>query len=208
MPYKSKADRERENWMTLPEAVNHICKIENISESNAREQLLAALVDGELWPLKWQRKRGDRAPPFGHSAVPSPTDTPPRGSACLAAKIRWKTGRVRDDWGEHKQEKLRLLLVHRHTVLRLWSTSKPDSTRSAQPNNPHRKAGGRPSAREQVYSELQKMRDEGKDLRLPQKKLAEKIADRKGRVLGDRGWHERTIIGHVSKWLQDNRLTK
>ena len=117
MPYKSKAERESENWMTLPEAINHFCKIENIPEMKARKQLVAALVDGELWPLRWQRERGDRARPFGRSAVPSPTDAPPRGPDWSGAKIRWKTSRVHDDWGEFKQGQWRMLLIHRHRVI-------------------------------------------------------------------------------------------
>jgi hypothetical protein len=122
MPYRSKAERERENWMTLPEAVVHISLADNCGdETVARRQLVMALADGELWPLKWEKERGGRvAPSFGYTAVPAPTDTPPRGRDWLQAKIRWKTGKVRDDWSEHQDGKWRVLLIHRLSVEKHW----------------------------------------------------------------------------------------
>jgi hypothetical protein len=48
------------------------------------------------------------------------------------------------------------------------------------------------------------MQDQKYDMTLPQKKLAEDVAKRLGKILGDRGWNERTIIGHVSNWLYEN----
>lgn len=128
MPYQTKADCERENWMTLPEAVTHIISAaDGCDEPAARRQLIAALADGlrVLGPLKWERERGDRPPPFGTTSIVTPTDTPPLGHAWLGAKIRWKTGRVRDDWGEYKNGKWRVLLIRRHTVARYWQPSPP-----------------------------------------------------------------------------------
>ena len=136
MPYKTKAERERENWMTLPEAVTHIRTADRCDKRAARRQLIAALADGlrVLGPLKWGRERDDRLPPFGSTSITTPTDTPPPGRAWLEAKIRWKAGRVRDDWGEYKPGKWRVLLILRHSVLRQWqppgptdSPARPDS---------------------------------------------------------------------------------
>jgi hypothetical protein len=107
--------------MTLLEGVVHVCKAENVrDEREAHRQLKAALVEGDLWPLKWEKERGDRVPPFGYTPAVTPTDTPPRGHAWLEANINWKSGKVRDDWSEHKYAKWRVLLFHRLTVLRHW----------------------------------------------------------------------------------------
>jgi hypothetical protein len=125
MPYKSKAEQESERWMTLPETLAHICSVENCGEKAAQREAVKALADGVrvLGPLKWERERADRQPPFGTTSITAPTDTPPLGAAWLEAKIRWKTGRVRDDWGEYKPGKWRLLLILRSKVVNLWRLS-------------------------------------------------------------------------------------
>jgi hypothetical protein len=48
------------------------------------------------------------------------------------------------------------------------------------------------------------MRDESYNLTTPQLRLAELVAERNSRKLGDKGWSERTIIEHVSDWLKKN----
>jgi hypothetical protein len=120
MPYKSKAELAREDWMTVPEAVAQIRSAEKCEEEDARHQLRKALADGAsvLGVLKWD---DDQAPPFGYSPVAVPTDTPPLGRAWLTAKIRWKTGKVRNDWGEYEHGKWRTLLIRRFAVRRRWS---------------------------------------------------------------------------------------
>jgi hypothetical protein len=129
MPYKTKAERERENWMTLPEAVTHILSAEKSDDVDAaRRQLRAALADDALRPLRWERETDDR-PPFGSTSIISLTDTPPSGRDWLNAEIRWRSGRVRDDWDEFKNGKTRVLLILRHCVARLWKPSvRSDST--------------------------------------------------------------------------------
>jgi hypothetical protein len=137
MPYKTKAAQEREKWMTLPEAVDHICDADGCDERTARHKLIAVLADDWriLGPPKWERERGDRSPPFGYTPATTPTDTPPLGPPWSQAKIRWKTGRVRDDWGEYKPGKWRVLLVSRDRVARQWPLPPAnDQTQSAASN--------------------------------------------------------------------------
>jgi hypothetical protein len=154
MPYKSKAEREREEWRTLLDAVKHICNTEHITdEREARDQLRAALSDG-LWPLKWLQDRRD-PPPFGYSACPTPTDDPPRGRSWSTAKINWKTGRVRDDWDAYEPGKWRVLLIHRGIVTHLWpphSSTKEDSPKpgKALPSFVAGKRGPKPELSERV----------------------------------------------------------
>ena len=47
MPYKSKAEDERERWMTLPEAVSHICSCRSAATKTLHvRQIIKALADG------------------------------------------------------------------------------------------------------------------------------------------------------------------
>jgi hypothetical protein len=63
---------------------------------------------------------------------------------------------------------------------------------------------GRPTAREIVGQILTQMRMEGSSLREPHPLLAKMVAARNNCALGDRSWHEITIVKHVSKWLREN----
>src|SRR5262249_62303013 len=80
MPYKTKAELERKNWKTIPEAVVDICAADHCDPKAAREQLRKALTDDGLGPLRWQLEKGDRTPPWGESIpVAVSDDLPPRG---------------------------------------------------------------------------------------------------------------------------------
>jgi hypothetical protein len=127
MPYKSKAECERENWMMLPEVVAHIRSADSCDEKVARQLLVKALADGVrvLGPLRWAREKDDKPRPFGYTPATVPTDTPPLGRDWLTAKIRWKTGRVRDDWSQDRNGKWRLLLILRFKVEQQWPLSLP-----------------------------------------------------------------------------------
>ena len=48
------------------------------------------------------------------------------------------------------------------------------------------------------------MRAEGSSLRQPHRLLAKIVAARNNSAIGDRSWHEPTIVKHVSKWLREN----
>jgi excisionase family DNA binding protein len=63
---------------------------------------------------------------------------------------------------------------------------------------------GRPTAREIVGEILTQMRREGSPLHEPHRVLAKMVAARNNCALGDRSWHEPTIVKHVSKWLSEN----
>jgi len=212
MPYKTKAERDRENWNTIPEVVTAICAADDCEPMAARNQLRRALADGGLRSLRWQLEKGDRTPPNMRGIPFSvPQDLPPSGPVWFQAKIRWKTGRVRDDWGDYNNGKWRVLLIYRLAVARHWSLRNSD-IRSIQPsgssaqagNLSTRNPGGRPSMCNEVYVALRKMKDDGYDMTQPKKRLAEEVAKRSSKKLGE----PRTIRGHVSKWLRDNGLAK
>src|ERR1700751_2631731 len=52
MPYVSKVKRERAQWMTLVEVVNHIQTVEACDPTAALDQFRRALSDGEV-PTHW-----------------------------------------------------------------------------------------------------------------------------------------------------------
>ena len=60
---------------------------------------------------------------------PRSSDTPPRGREWLTAKIRWKTGRVRDDWSG----KWQVLLILRWSVSHHWPLAKPSAAAALAP---------------------------------------------------------------------------
>ena len=53
MPYKTRADKDRELWITPKEAVAHVCEVEHCPAKEARKQIINALKDEEIearWP--------------------------------------------------------------------------------------------------------------------------------------------------------------
>jgi hypothetical protein len=204
MPYKTTAEKEREKWMTLPEAVIHIRSADGCDEEEARRQLIAALADldahrlAPLGPRRWAQEDGVQM-----------SGLAPVGPVWLEAQINWETGTVRDDWDAANYGKWRLLLISRWRVYHQWPSREANTDSRGGPSESPvslvRNAGGRPTVREQVVDALLKMRSEGVDLNLKHTRLAELAAKHSGKSLGDPGWNERTIVAHVSSWLRDNR---
>ena len=205
MPYQSKADRERAQWMTLREALTHIGKAERCTLKAALRQLGEAIADREIdarWPHALHLS-GDWDEDLG----------PPRD-------IRfWKSarfilaggGRILDDPAcrtHHVRLQLiregklhyRRVLIRRDDVERIW----PAREARAREQVDIRRKQGRPTARDTVWKTMGQMRDESYNLTTPQLRLAELVAERNSRKLGDKGWSERTIIEHVSDWLKKN----
>jgi len=159
MPYKSKSELAREDWMTVPDVVAYIRSADNCKEEEAGQQLRKALTDGVLGVLKWEREKGGKPPPFGYTPIVGPTDTPPVKGVWLTAKIRWKTGEVRNDWGEFKHGEWRVLLIRRFTVLRLWPASETGSHADSDSNEVTkipRKRGPKTVVRDKIRDKMRK----------------------------------------------------
>lgn len=163
MPYKSaadrKAEREAEQWMTLVEAVTHIRHADGCDTAEARRQFLSALDDGALKPLRWRHEAGDVLPPriIGSSII-VPGDAPFIGDHWSGTMIDWETGRVRDDWSNYNHGKLRILLLPRAEVERLWK-----STSSAGGSKPPPVTRPSPSARQTLRDDVDRMYLERRD---------------------------------------------
>lgn len=94
MPYISRAERERANWISLPELITDVARIDQCGPDDARRQISSALADGAFGPLKWED--GRPSPSLGSATAP--IDMPPTRLP-HSAEINWQAGTVRDDWG-------------------------------------------------------------------------------------------------------------
>jgi hypothetical protein len=133
MPYKSRAERESENWMTLPQASAHIKSVNGLDdERKARAELLKALTDNAFYShrrylIRWKDEVCISGPPPNEIG---PRDVPPRGQEWAQAKIRWASGKVLDRYGGAKNGKWepawRIVWLTRSKVMKLWpGSSKP-----------------------------------------------------------------------------------
>jgi hypothetical protein len=93
-------------------------------------------------------------------------DVPPLGHAWLEAKIRWKTGRVRADWGEYKPGMWRRLLLPRYGVTHLWPlSSPPEPTPPVTPDKDipaARKRGPKPGIGKKITLSMRKDISDGR----------------------------------------------
>jgi hypothetical protein len=129
MPYVSKAERERAEWVKLPALVTQVQEADACDAKAARKQIRAMLADGVLWPLRWENPLS--AP---WSILPARG-----GKGWLTAKINWKTGKVLDTDNDGLTAegravwapKRRMLLIHcipvRDLVRRLHAQTVDDA---------------------------------------------------------------------------------
>jgi hypothetical protein len=130
MPYKTKADRRREIWMTFPEMVAYVQAAENLkTKSKAREEVLKALRDNAFRStrrarIRWAEEielRGDAPDEI------APPDIPPQGRQWAGADIRWDSGEVLDRYGAVENGKwvpaYRTVWFARSKVMELWPAS-------------------------------------------------------------------------------------
>lgn len=131
MPYKSKAEQESENWMTLPQVATHVRSVDGSDEHKARRDVLKALKDSAFYSrrrslIRWKdivRISGEPPNEIG------PHDVPPQGRDWAGAKIRWTSGTVLDPYGAAENGKWRsawrIVWLARSKVTELWPPSLP-----------------------------------------------------------------------------------
>jgi hypothetical protein len=129
MPYyKSRAERERANWRTLPEAVDHVCTTDGCLPEEGYQQIRAALADGQLGPLLWANRQPSPRR-VGGAAVES-DDPPSPHRHWRNVKIDWKLGTVLDDFDYTEAGRpfapWRMLLIHRVALKSHWPDPVPD----------------------------------------------------------------------------------
>src|SRR5438067_6235440 len=111
MPYISRAEWERAEYITLSEAVAHISECGGCDASSAQRQLHSALKERSLRGLRWQDRQ---------LLTRFSTDDPPMtGPDWAEAEIDWAAGTVRDHWNDTGSCH-RVLLIPRHWLLQHW----------------------------------------------------------------------------------------
>jgi hypothetical protein len=131
MPYKTKAEQQRENWMTLPEVATHVQSVKDLNESEARDEVLKALMDdafhsrGQTF-LRW--KEGIRILGPAPEEI-GPHDYPPRGRKWAVTEIRWDTGELLDPYGGARDGKWqptwRIVWLAKSKVIKIWPEPPP-----------------------------------------------------------------------------------
>ena len=209
---QAKAEKERMRWMTLVEGIEHIQVGMSYEWLEALRQLKNEIGDG-LVRVRW-------ADQDGQSDRPNPE--------YLKASQFFPIGFGLAP--DNVNETYRTLLVDRSAVRKLWPVSDvarsilredeipsgfsalmekrvtPLATPWPKINDPvsdHQPVvdkAGRPSIRDKVWHTLSQMRSEGESFDRSDKKLAKDVAKRNGKELGDGGWGDRTVMGHISKW--------
>jgi hypothetical protein len=127
MPYQSKADRERAQWMTLREALAHVEKAEHCSLKAAWAQFGEAAADGEL-DVRWSHSihltrdwdDEDIGPPRNKRFWTSARRIFIRGGVILDDPISRKNS-VRLQLIRQNRLLYRGVLIRRDDVKRLWS---------------------------------------------------------------------------------------
>jgi hypothetical protein len=109
LPYKSKAEREREQWMTRSEAIALIAKLDGCDRRSASKQFADLLGDGVL-RFKWEDLPKPIRPVIG-VAAPDSMDW---------RQVRFRRDKVFDQWWTRQW---RRPLFHRDDILRPWKES-------------------------------------------------------------------------------------
>jgi hypothetical protein len=115
VPYVSKEERERTKWLDLGRLEAQACAAEGCSQDEARVQIVRALGDGAIWPLRWDPEPA--SPPHSGSGFRIPGYPPPRGGRgdwrvldhWRVVKLDWERSRVFDDFERAAYPALRKL---------------------------------------------------------------------------------------------------
>lgn len=119
MGYRSREATERDRWLTITEAMRHICRAESCDEREAEAQLDAALADGVVF------NRWDEKPPIAGPGDQGPFEFRPVYSPSWFGPDRHKD-EVLDDAGVTEEGRTlgyavwRRLLLHREAVSSIW----------------------------------------------------------------------------------------
>jgi len=213
MPYKTKAERERENWLTGKEGIDRIQLSERCEPHVAWQQLQNAIADKEV-AVRWDSKF---SLPFD-SDRPADEETPPNHESFWRNTLmRYSDGFVLDyrvyrpigdpdaftEFAVERGGFYRPILVARRAVETHWPIEQGSSETISKRKASSAPKGGRPSAREEIRQTLLQMKEEGVSLNPPLLALAAEVAKRNGKTFDDRNWDDRTVIAHISEFLHE-----
>jgi hypothetical protein len=198
--------------MTWTEIVTHVRRAKHCKTKRARWLIGNEIQNGSL-PVY-----DERPVPMGSSPLGVPQFTPPRDAQywaeCETHPDDPDLLREHPPYDRELVDKRRAARLDkaprfwkpkfpRFQLLKLWplaatSEQTPGKDIVSLPK------GGRPSVRNRVYQTLAQMRSAGRSLNKLHKVLADEIASENQVELGAKGWDERTIVRHISKYLRDH----
>ena len=188
MPYKSKAERKHELFMTLADTINRISKQDNCSWDEAKDQIRAALADNAIAPLRWEDE-----PPTAVSTAPVDRDFWEK------ADIR-RDGRVFDPW----TNQWRMLLVLKHSIFKHWPKPSVASAGSESGKaGPTTKAKRRyhRRAENEIHRALDQLFQQGLNLKdMYQKERAALVSKECGKQ-----YDKRTVEQYYQSWPKKHR---
>ena len=95
MPYLSIAEKERQLWMTLPEAVAHVRSVERCELQEAQQQIRKALADGAIL-TRWEGNGPIEVLDDGGLKYKGPRSPPRADKMWLAIYLDWDSGAMVD----------------------------------------------------------------------------------------------------------------
>jgi hypothetical protein len=179
MPYRSRAERERENWYSLSELVEHVKAVDGCDAQEAEKQCRSAFADGAL-KLKWEPSI---VSPWVKPGEINPwlAGKPFHGDRnWLAVKIDWDTGIVLDDFDmpEDGAPIERCLFVEKQSAQGAWRPVAPARTGGGKPAR--QRPGPKPGsikryekADRALFPEIMQLREQGMSLTEATNKLAD-----------------------------------
>jgi hypothetical protein len=187
----TEAERERERWMTLAEAIAHIAKHDGCDRDSALKQLRGALGDRRLHN-KWEDQRPNHA---CEGMIISPDWPPDDASSWQQADIQVDTGKVFDP----SRRRWRTLLILKDSVSQIWGDPSVASAGSesgkARPIT-KAKGRGRPGACNKVHQAADRISQRGLSVKeTPRKEFVAQVAEESGMSV-------RTVQKYFPSWLE------
>ena len=173
-------------WMNLIEAVEYIQIVDELEFLDALAQLKAEIGNG-IVGVQWNDQE-------------DPQDFPDPNYLAKSQLLPIGPGFARDVG--HAMEQYRRLLARTSDLQRLWPSLK-EPTKVSPPSLDSKGGRGRPTVRELVRSTLEKMKDEQWSMNQLQITIATEVLRRNRKSFDDRGWSDRTVLRHLSKWLTE-----
>jgi hypothetical protein len=188
LPYTSKAELERERWMTLAQAIAYVAEHDGCDCRSALEQLCDAICDRSV-SSKWEDRKW-----FDWEAQ----------RASFWARIRIRDAKVADP----ETGQWRTLLVLKDDVFRIWPepSAATAGSESGKGGSITKAKGGAPSASAEIFQALDRLSRRGHPVKnMPRQRLAELVGKECGKELGKRrGWTEGTVLRHIQSYLEEH----
>jgi hypothetical protein len=177
-----KHENEQAEWMTLVEAEEHIEVLQDCDSVEALRQLKEEIGDG-IVAVKWADES---------------TEIPDVRILKYSEMILTGPGFA------HNGKIYEQLLVNRSDILRIWPGASDLVEQMPREQSNSKSGAGRPTKRDQIWTTLSEMRNQGVPIKGNRSKIAREVAKRNNRDFDEAGWSLRAVLTHVQKWQKEN----